>query len=690
VIVVLILILGLGGTLRARSDLSRIGREELKKRGLTIARELAVLHADQILVNDVFSLAELVNDFLVNYPDVRYIFIVGPGGECRVNSFGRGLPAGLLAANVLPPGRPYRAVVLNTNEGPVYDVVMPVAGGRAGTVRVGILLSELRARVNAQTRQLLLLTGLITLVGAGAGYVLGGLLTRPLARLVEATLAIGRGDLTCTQHVAVRGPDEVARLGRAFNAMTDALAESQRQRDAYNAQLEQRNRELSALNAIAVSVSRSLDLQTVLQTALEQVLALTGLPAGWVFLAREGGALELAAWRNLSPQIAAVEDRRGHAECACQEVLAAGRTQVRAGPCPCPASGLVGDPAGSNCRVSVPLQSRDRALGVMNLLAESPEAIGPEELRLLTAIGHQIGVAVENAQLYAELQQKEALRGQLLRKVIAAQEEERRRIARELHDQYAQALSALSVSLEAAERALPPDETRARAQLRSVQALSAETLDQTYRLIFDLRPTTLDDLGLVPALRWFVETRLQPHGLKVELEAEEFRQRLPAEMETALYRVFQEGLSNVVRHARARHVQIRLAADATRFTGRIRDDGCGFDPQSVQGADAEGRGLGLLGMQERIELLGGQFTIDSAPGRGTELRIEIPLGEAGTLLTNRRAGPPVHDAGTKVAPGTSQVSPAHAPGQPPGPQRAAPSAAHVSAGSGTSEEGRQP
>ena len=172
VIVVLTLVLGLGGTARARADLTRIGRMELEKRGATIARDLAVQHADQILVNDIYTLYTLVNDFLLNNADLRYIFILDAQGKVIVNSFPDGLPVGLRQANVPPSDNTYQVRRLRTTEGVVYDIAMPVAGGRAGGVRVGMLEAPLWEQVNQQTLGLLIMTGAVTLLGAAAGFVL--------------------------------------------------------------------------------------------------------------------------------------------------------------------------------------------------------------------------------------------------------------------------------------------------------------------------------------------------------------------------------------------------------------------------------------------------------------------------------------------------------------------------------------
>ncbi len=618
VIVVLTLVLGLGGTLRARSDLTHIARAELEKRGATIARDLAVQHADQILVNDIYTLYTLVNDFLLNNPDLRYIFILDAQGRVLVSTFPKGLPVGLREANVPPPGSRYQMRRLRTTEGIVYDIAMPVAEGRGGVVRVGLLEAPVWAQVNRQTLGLLILTGVITALGAGVGFALGTYLTRPLAELVRITRAVARGEL---RHKApIAGGVEVEELARAFNHMTEALAAS---RD----ELLRRNEELSALNAIATAVGQSLEMETVLDAALAKVLELMKLSAGWVFLLEDSHRLTVAARQGVPAELFHADAGPLAEPCVCQRTLQSGQAQLVENVENCPRLNRLGRNGGSStCHISIPLRSGERVLGLMNLVCRDGECPSSEEnLRLLTAIGHQIGVAVENARLYRELQQKEALRGELVRKLISAQEEERRRIARELHDQYAQALTVLAMSIEATERALPESQTPLRAQLESVKALTANTLDQTYDLIFDLRPTILDDLGLMPAVRWYAENRLQPLGVAVHLEVEGLQQRLPPEVETACYRVIQEALLNVAKHARAQQVYIRLRVEEGQLRGEIEDDGQGFDMEAVRHSSVKGRGMGLMGMQERVELLGGTLAIDSWPGQGTRVRIAVPL-----------------------------------------------------------------
>jgi signal transduction histidine kinase len=233
----------------------------------------------------------------------------------------------------------------------------------------------------------------------------------------------------------------------------------------------------------------------------------------------------------------------------------------------------------------------------------------------------------ENRALSDDLRRQHAQRGELLRRLITAQENERRRVARELHDELGQALTGLALHAELMERFIGSDSGSAIAQLDQIRTIINETTDQMYDMILDLRPSALDDLGLAVALRVYAERLLSGTGITFELDVESLTERLPPTIETALYRIFQETLSNVVRHAGAKHVRIRLAQCDGSFEGGIADDGQGFDYETVRMDGHSPHGLGLLGIQERVVQCGGQLEIVSRPGNGTHIYIRIPLME---------------------------------------------------------------
>lgn len=244
----------------------------------------------------------------------------------------------------------------------------------------------------------------------------------------------------------------------------------------------------------------------------------------------------------------------------------------------------------------------------------------------------------ELAALNEELRAREETRAQLLRKVIRAQEDERKRIARELHDEIGQTLTALAVRLDLAHAAAVHGP--AEPAVADARALATRSLDELHRLMHDLRPSVLDDLGLCAGLRWFADRHLTRHGVSVRFEVTDWSERLPAELETALFRAAQEAMTNVERHARADHVLVQCGVQDGRLTIEIEDDGEGFDPATTTPRPGEARGLGLMGMRERVELFGGTVAFDSEPGEGTRVLIGIPLP---STIVNRHVEDPRPD-----------------------------------------------
>ena len=233
----------------------------------------------------------------------------------------------------------------------------------------------------------------------------------------------------------------------------------------------------------------------------------------------------------------------------------------------------------------------------------------------------------QNEELSEQLQQQSMQRGRLLKRLITAQEDERMRVARELHDELGQSLTGLALRAEALERHLPGTDDGGRSILDQIRSLITDTTEQMYDIIMDLRPSMLDDLGLVSAINAYTERALENTELTFAIDDKCFDDRLPREMETALFRVLQEGITNVVRHADASHIAITLKCDNGLFEGRLADDGRGFEPEAFQLNGQRSRGLGLLGMHERINQCGGRMKIDSVPGHGTQIRIAMPLPE---------------------------------------------------------------
>lgn len=444
----LMLVLGFGIALQVRSVLIKDLERHLEEESIAIARDTAARATDMILINDVFSLHQLLMDTVEVNEDVRYAFVLDPNNQVIAHTFGAGFPLELINANGCSECTRQNIKILSTNEGRIWDTAVPIYDGQAGEARVGLSDARINNILDAVTTSLLITTFAVSLVGVAAGGLLTWILTKPILALVQSAQAVGRGDLT--QKVESWADDEIGALADAFNVMTDDLR---------------------------------------------------------------------------------------HAE------------QARA--------------------------------------------------------------------------ERDQLRAQLLERVIQAQEEERKRISRELHDETGQALTALMVGLKAVRDLCPDPAIRARAT--ELRDLAAQTLDEVHNLALELRPSALDDLGLTAALDRYVADYSARYQINVDFAVRGIESnRLPAPIEIALYRIIQESLTNVVRHADATIASVLIEIREDHVIAIVEDNGRGFDPSAKDGNRNK---LGLYGMQERVKLLGGNFTIESTPGSGTSIFIDFPLNE---------------------------------------------------------------
>lgn len=227
--------------------------------------------------------------------------------------------------------------------------------------------------------------------------------------------------------------------------------------------------------------------------------------------------------------------------------------------------------------------------------------------------------------LNAMLNSLDSQRKRAAASVLKAQEEERKRIARELHDETSQSLTSLIIGIRMVQEIVPDSMMDMRDRLKTINDQAHETLNEVHNMAIRLRPSVLDDLGLSAALRSYIKEFTGNTGIAVNLQLIAVNERLSPELETVLYRVVQEALTNVARHSSARTCQVTLRRKENSIVGIIEDDGKGFDPQRVLMSEDHGRGLGLHGMKERIELVGGSLEFESRPDEGTTIMLEVPL-----------------------------------------------------------------
>jgi len=372
------------------------------------------------------------------------------------------------------------------------------------------------------------------------------------------------------------------------------------------------NHELSVLNEIARELNRSVNLGEALEFTLAQVAELLGLRTGWIWLMNEDRSDPyLAAAQNLPP-VLSDDPRRmdGSGYCYCLDTYKRGDLEGAANVNVLTCSrldGLVDGTDGLRYHASIPLYAQDKKLGVMNLASPGWRSLSPEDLQLLYTVGDLLSIAVERARLFARSTRLGAV-------------EERNRLAREIHDTLAQGLTATALQLESADALLDAGSEGAHEPLRRALYLTRSNLEEARRSVLDLRAAPLEGRPLSEALsalidRWEAET-----GIGARYRAVNGSRPLPPRVEAALYRICQETLTNVARHAGAERVAIQLVATPERVRLVVEDDGRGFDASRIP----EGR-HGIVGMRERAEMLGGTLEVRSSPGAGTRIEATVPL-----------------------------------------------------------------
>jgi signal transduction histidine kinase len=616
-----VLLIGLAMTLSVRARLTADLQRSLQERGIAIARYAAARATDLVLTDNTFALYQLVRDTLENNLDVRYVFVVDAQGQVIVHSFPQVAPSDLIPLNQPPLEAEFSLQPLTSDEGRLLDISVPLLQGQVGVFRVGMSLSRLETEVIRATWQLLTITAVALLIGTGIALFLTRLLTRPVLELVDVTRQVGEGNLDVRAHPLMA--DEVGELTHAFNAMTENL-------QASHADLVRRLRELAILNATAKAISSTLDLDEMLQAALVKVLEEMNLQAGWVFLEDLASpvVLRLAAQEGLSMAFAHEEATRELGDCVCAEVLQSGMALVVEDICrQCSRLDEQTIRAENlSCHVSVPLFSRNRVIGVLNVASKESLFFSQEDIALLGSIGRQIGVAAENARLWEEVKEKEELRGQLLEKIITAQESERQRLARELHDEAGQALTSLKFSLRTLEQQTNLEKTHT--QLQELRDMVGQIQESLHDLAVEIHPPALDELGLIAALDQFINRFAQIVEIKVEFQLmglDIYSERLHPEVEVTIYRLIQEAMTNVARHAMASQVSVLLEHQGDQIVIIVEDDGIGFNASEISHQESFREHLGLHSMQERTDLLGGLFTIESRPEEGTTIFARLPL-----------------------------------------------------------------
>ncbi|MCE1248163.1 MAG: response regulator [Firmicutes bacterium] len=275
--------------------------------------------------------------------------------------------------------------------------------------------------------------------------------------------------------------------------------------------------------------------------------------------------------------------------------------------------------------VAVPLQSKEKLMGLIAVFSTEMEWINTEAVGLLSILAGQAAIAIENANLYESTRQKQRLVEQLLNKLIQAQEEERKRMAAEIHDTIAQSLVGILTRVQSCQSLIKKDPSQVAENLEELKNVVAENVKEVRQIIFNLRPSSLDDLGLIPSLENYIKRFEKENTIEVEFHINTREKRLPTSVETAVFRIIQEALTNIKRHSKADKALIRLNFEPKMVNLRISDNGKGFDWEEVTKRFLRGDSHGLQGMKERISLLGGSFKVATENGMGCIVTASIPI-----------------------------------------------------------------
>ncbi|MDI6891721.1 MAG: sensor histidine kinase [Actinomycetota bacterium] len=255
---------------------------------------------------------------------------------------------------------------------------------------------------------------------------------------------------------------------------------------------------------------------------------------------------------------------------------------------------------------------------------KSGEEFTRDELELLTSFAEHVAIVLQRNVLLSELEENRSIQERLTKKIIDAQEEERKRIALAIHDSVVQLIASTLLRLDACEAHLSGND-RARAELYKAKEVLDDSLGEMRGLISDLRPVLLDDLGLIPALRKTAEEWGKEMGITTEITLEGPHPDLPKSAETALFRIVQEALANVKNHAKATRMDLKITSADGRLEIKVKDNGVGFDFEKIIAKSLTSKNIGFESMQERAKMCEGSLEINSAPGKGTEVKVVVPL-----------------------------------------------------------------
>lgn len=470
--------------------------------------------------------------------------------------------------------------------------------------------------MEAGSRSVLLVSILAGIAGILFTLVMMFWLTQPLLELQMTASQVTEGNLDSRANVWAK--DEIGAVASSFNQMLDHLVTSQHS-------LSRTNQQLSIMNRIARATTKDLEIHDALFEILESLLEELGLETGWIYLYdHERKKFHLATWKGVSDseKPAIINCNPDHL-CACQQELLSEdlKLELLIQTCSKFSETKTED---KKQHLSLPLLGNLAPLGVVNLRTHPGKQITDIEKNILQNAAVQISEFVSKAWLEMKLDQKETARKKLMKSLIQAQETERSRLAQELHDGAGQVLTSLLVRMKALERDIEDQ-----AQAKKIENLCeniSDVIEYVRQVSYQNRPIVLEELGLEQALHNLIEDMVLSSSLKGVVDVSLGQHQLPKEIETTIYRITQEALTNAIRHANASAITLRLWTDSGNLNLLVKDDGVGFDVDERLSQQAS-QHLGIITIKDRLELLGGELNIYSSPDEGTEILAVLPMLE---------------------------------------------------------------
>lgn len=567
---------------------------QIEDRAKSISSDIASRSVDPLLTHNIFALQSLISDTINSYQDIEYIFILSKEGEVLVHSNEKGfISKELIQANNIKKENDIQITnskQLLTDKDYIVDSATPILPELGGTVRVGLTYLSLEQALLKVTNQMI-----FTMIGIMflSGIIVFGLtkiLTIPITNLVQLTNKVSSGVLS--ERIYTYPKDEIGKLTFSFNKMLDALQKSEKLKMVYIDKINNRNKELTLLNVLSKNLKNYDELKEVLQLFVKQLV------------------------KDLNLKSAAIE------------VGFAGSTEIFFDHSCVDAINCVHfDDKYHTCKLeqkkiySFPLNKNDGAL-IGKITICSIKKLDEAFVKILKSVAAQLSVSLENIELWKEVKKKEEVRLMLLEKLIHVQEEERKRISRELHDETSHSLSSMLVELKLLEEG---NGELKKSSINHLRSLVRKTIEEVHQMAWQLRPSILDKFGLKVAIERHIQEFQQSTNIETDLIISGQQRVFSPELETTVFRLIQESLTNITKYAKASSVSIIILSTAQQMSVVIEDNGIGFDASAVLGEEPSKEHLGLVGMHERIALLNGTLQIESEIGKGTTILAKIPL-----------------------------------------------------------------